>query len=698
MDTLSILIVDDDRIVRDLLGQICTRLGTRCYSTASLKDARRTLSTEHIDLAIIDGLLPDGNGMKFVEELSSKGQLEGSILFLSAFYKDLRSYQTLKKLGVAKVLHKPISPEVLEIEIDQLLRPKRALVAAALPAKVTTDIKEELKELSASYRAGLPIEEQALVSLLSRPETELEATNTRAKIRSIVHGMAGVAGMCGFPDLSAKASDIDHKIDAGSSIDSLRGDFAQLFLEIRLAGGELSNQNALPEAEIVGECDGAAGYVSGILFVGDAAQGEHISGYARSAHLDLRWAPNFRDAVEVLQGAQPDAVVVDADSTGFEALGEFVSSVRNQLGDAVPVACLSASNTISSRIQAQSAGVQLYYSKPIEFAAVHRGINEKLATQGKTGSILIVDDDPTVGAFARRVLERTGVTVRSVENPEHYWDELENEKPTMILLDVCLPIYSGYELCAVTKADPRYRDIPVIISSVRSEASARTAAFKAGADEYLIKPLLAEEFKARVLSRLRTVLSSQQVSYHDRLTGLLSRGAMEDILQRSLTQVERESRGAPAARKQRAVILFDIDDFKSLNDTAGHLVGDQALRMVAQAFQQALRSTDYVARWGGEEFLVLLDDATPVLCRQVFSRVLASLARNPIKAGSFERQITLSAGAAMLTVGESVANTIDRADASLYQAKRDGKKRIVMASSMVSTLAVAAGRQPMATC
>ena len=100
MTPLEILIVDDDRFIRELLGQICGHQGASCHSYATLKEARQAVGEQHFDAAIIDGLLPDGNGLAFAEELSQNSSLRGSILFLSAFYKDIHSYQKLKSMGV----------------------------------------------------------------------------------------------------------------------------------------------------------------------------------------------------------------------------------------------------------------------------------------------------------------------------------------------------------------------------------------------------------------------------------------------------------------------------------------------------------------------------------------------------------------------------------------------------------------------
>ena len=691
MTPLEILIVDDDRFIRELLGQICGHQGASCHSYATLKEARQAVGEQHFDAAIIDGLLPDGNGLAFAEELSQNSSLRGSILFLSAFYKDIHSYQKLKSMGVAKVLHKPIAPQVLEIEIEHLLQEKRAtttepMQAVAIPSPTSTpvpaqSITKDLEEICNAYRGELPRVESDLVDLLFHPNAN--QGSVRSKIREIVHNLSGVAGMCGFPELSNKASPIDHRIDAGDSIDSMMPQFEALISEIRTSYGYVAEPELLKEAEVIGLCEASAGYVTELLFVGNIAHAERLAEYARAAHITMRSCPTVSEAGKLVQRLRPDAALVDRDDLAENQLGELVSTLRNQMGDSFPIVCISEDDSIAGRIEARAAGIDLYYIKPIEPADVHRSINEKLATQQQTGSILIVDDDPAVGVFAKRVLDFANVNVRAVTNPEYYWQELEAEKPTVILMDLCLPVYSGFELCAVTKSDPRYQDIPLVVISSHSESSSRMAAFKAGADEYLIKPLIADEFRARVLSRLRSALAVEQVNYHDRLTGLLSRGAMEDMLQRTLLQTQREATAPTAKRKQHAVLLFDIDDFKSLNDTAGHLVGDQGLRIVAHAFQQALRSTDYVARWGGEEFLALIDDATPALCRQIFQRIITNLSKSPVRAGdTYERVLTLSAGAAMLRGEESLADVIDRADAALYQAKGDGKKRLVMASTV----------------
>lgn len=172
------------------------------------------------------------------------------------------------------------------------------------------------------------------------------------------------------------------------------------------------------------------------------------------------------------------------------------------------------------------------------------------------------------------------------------------------------------------------------------------------------------------LALTRAVEQIRHLATHDELTGLINRRRMVELM-----EVEWQR----CARNARPLILalFDLDHFKHINDTYGHAVGDQVLQNFALTVQAALRSTDVLARWGGEEFVLMLYDTDPACALPLLERVRASVQAQETPAAGHALHVTVSVGLAVSQAGESVQQVLDRADEALYQAKAAGRNRVV---------------------
>jgi diguanylate cyclase len=187
------------------------------------------------------------------------------------------------------------------------------------------------------------------------------------------------------------------------------------------------------------------------------------------------------------------------------------------------------------------------------------------------------------------------------------------------------------------------------------------------------------------LSRLRDSLYTQKgelrealerirlLATRDELTGLPNRRHAQDLLDLEASRAQRE-------RAPLCVCLIDLDHFKRINDTLGHAAGDEVLRLVAQHSQAVLRETDVLTRWGGEEFLLLLPDTQPADAERVVERLRTHLSSQGVWGARPELRVTFSGGITAHVQGESMQDTIARADAKLYEAKTQGRDRVLMAA------------------
>lgn len=324
-------------------------------------------------------------------------------------------------------------------------------------------------------------------------------------------------------------------------------------------------------------------------------------------------------------------------------------------------------------------------------------------TKKYSGDILIVDDKPNNLRFLSTTLAEQGYKVRSVTDGLMALTVAQAANPDLILLDIMMPNVDGYEVCQRLKANEQTHDIPVIFLSALDEVIDKVKAFSVGGVDYITKPFQLDEVLARVQTHLslraaqkeisqlnaeleqrvkqRTAQLEQEISdrlqaqerllhlaLHDVLTGLPNRTWFMKRLEQILQQVNQ------TPTYQFAVLFLDCDRFQSVNDSLGHLVGDQLLVSIARRIELCLRPDTTFCRLGGDEFTILLQNVNsrnePV---NLAKKILKELAA-PFQVGSYQVFTNVSIG---IVIGSDVykqpEHILRDADTAMYRAKANGK-------------------------
>ncbi|HAP42508.1 MAG TPA: diguanylate cyclase response regulator [Spirochaetaceae bacterium] len=292
-------------------------------------------------------------------------------------------------------------------------------------------------------------------------------------------------------------------------------------------------------------------------------------------------------------------------------------------------------------------------------------------------TLLLVDDSPDNLAILAGHLNNDYVISQAASGAEALRLIQTELSPDLILLDVLMPGMDGYEVFRRLAALPCARDIPVIFITALDEAQNEVAAIEMGAVDFVSKPINHVILKARIRNHLqykalRDELRNQ--SMMDSLTALANRRRFMEALSAEWFRAVRYSTWL-------AILFIDIDDFKQYNDRYGHIAGDDCLKAVASAIRQVpKRSHDLVARWGGEEFVCILPDASEAAAAQLAERMRLAVQSLALEhaAGSTGRVVTISVGLAGIKPDREhkFETLIELADQALYRAKKTGKNRV----------------------
>jgi two-component system cell cycle response regulator len=299
--------------------------------------------------------------------------------------------------------------------------------------------------------------------------------------------------------------------------------------------------------------------------------------------------------------------------------------------------------------------------------------------------VLIAEDDRVTLRLLESRLRRWGYDVVTASDGRQAWDILqEDDCPRLALLDWMMPELDGLEVCKkVRKLVPEpYRYI--IMLTAKGGQEDIVEGLEAGADDYLTKPVEMQELKVRLRAGERIVDLQTQLlqardalkyqASHDMLTGLWNRSTILDAVDREFSRALRE-------RSPVAVVMADIDFFKTVNDTHGHPAGDAVLRTVADRLKDGMRRYDSIGRYGGEEFLFVLPGCDRENALNQTERLRRLVGDTPALHEGLEIPVTLSMGVAVF--GAAAAQEPDElikiADEALYRAKDNGRNRVELA-------------------
>ncbi len=515
----------------------------------------------------------------------------------------------------------------------------------------------------------------ALAKLLAKPEDQASL----AEVRLRFHGLSGTGATFGFPRVSVLGMQGEHACDevaeagrapTAEEIRAWRG----LVEEVR----EAFRAEAPPaptEPALVAASSGTHRLIRILVAHEDAELRAALASQLEREGLTVTVASDLVNARQLLSQDLPDALVVDMRFGGGEG-GALVERLRGMPGGEGPAAfVVGAPAGFIDKVEAIRCGADAYFEQPVDWELFTRRLRQLLErNQAEAPRVLSVEDDPDHAAFVKAVLESAGYEVRICPEPARFEAEAIGFTPDLVLMDINLPGFSGYDLVRFLRQNEKYAAVPVVFLTAENRAQSRIEMIRAGGDDHLVKPVTPALLVSTVAARIERAQFLKSLLGRDGLTGLLNHTAFfEGARGALLRQTRTPGKGA-------SFILIDLDHFKAVNDRHGHPVGDRVLAALGALLRRRVRGSDLVGRLGGEEFGVILEDLTEGEAERLMNRLLEEFSVMPHSGvGGAAFHVTFSAGVAGFVKGMTVDAWRQAADEALYAAKSTGRHRVARA-------------------
>jgi diguanylate cyclase (GGDEF)-like protein len=570
---------------------------------------------------------------------------------------------------------KPLHPEVLHPEV---LHPEvLAASPAALPITIAPELGAVWQECWQGYRDRLSIIQQAIETLQAGHLTAAEKLSAERE----AHTLTGSLGSFGLHEASRLAYQLQQvlKQDPLSRSHISLLEHLTTTLQQQIEGTQVG---ALPVVAAP-RLDASADTV--LVVDDDFALGQQLATEAIAWDIQVQAVTSLALARQALTAHSPSALLLDlnfADSaeTGLSFLAELKAHHAE-----IPVLVFTADESLTQRVEAARLGCQGFLQKPIAPLQVLEAVMQAMQQSSRSGSrVLIVDDDPSLLHLLETLLTPQGYAVTLLDQPQHFWQILEQTAPDLVILDVNLssdregdregdgptPL-NGIDLCQVMRNDSRWNRLPILFLSARSDPETVHQGFRARADDFLSKPVVVAELLTRIQTRLEQ-RKLWEVTDVDELTGVSLRRRALQSLGRLLQMAKRQ-------QQPFSLAILDVDHFKQVNDQHGHQEGDRVLSYLGKLLLQSFRAEDVVGRWGGEEFVIGMYGITQPAGVTRLTEVLHQLRQHrftTLDGCSFS--VTLSAGIAQFpNDGDDWQALYQRADERLYRAKHRGRDQVV---------------------
>jgi DNA-binding response OmpR family regulator len=347
-----------------------------------------------------------------------------------------------------------------------------------------------LKQFQTSLNARLIILEQAKNAVLTGdlpPEL-------RHSAQQEAHKLAGSAATFGYPEASQFARSLEHLLAQNSPLTAPEN--------FRCAELVTALQRSLSPAPIAPDAPAEAPLCSVLVIDDDALLTAHLTAEAAAWGVQMQVVASLTAARSHLASSVPEVILLDLSFPEEEDSLLLLQDITRQFPQ-IPVIVFTGRDSLADRLAVSRLGARQFLHKPATTEQIFQAIAQvRTAPQRSTAKVLIIDDDPAILALLSSMLTPWGLETVTLNDPQQFWEVLVTTSPDLLLLDLEMPGVSGLELCQVVRQDAQRGDLPILVVTAHTDAQSLQQAFTAGADDFIMKPVLGPELVTRVLSRL----------------------------------------------------------------------------------------------------------------------------------------------------------------------------------------------------
>ncbi len=538
------------------------------------------------------------------------------------------------------------------------------------------------------FSKSLPTRVKQIEQVIDQVSREKPDPNLLIEGRRLSHNLKGTSRSCGFDNLGNLAERIEYSLrdmlevaDVNHKQEWGHVDSALLAAKKEVEHVKLQFSDYVPTAEELANLNPDAAKAK-VLVVskdgvpkldgnGQNSVPQHIAG--QGIPLEIISAATYSEALDKAGKQQLDAALIEITTDARDTAFQLARELRSMVGyETLPLGFIS-NNDESDKAEATHAGASLFLAKPYRPDSLQKALQHLITIrEGGRSRVLIVDDDEDFTDLITSTLGNEGMLVKALNDPTNVLEVLEEYTPDLMLLDVMMPGILGFDVCKKVRGTGRWQDLPIIFLTAQTDLASRLSAFDSGGDDYLPKPVINVELLKRVKVRLDRARMQRERQDRDLLTGLLLRRAFVDHLTALLSESERH-------KFSFTLCLMDVDHFKKVNDTFGHMAGDRVLAYFGKLLRKRFRVEDLRGRWGGEEFILAFKHERKDTMQKALNRVLEELKKVEFQ-GDHGEPFYTSFSAGMVDFpddGNTIHDLVLHADKRLYIAKANGRSQIV---------------------
>lgn len=539
------------------------------------------------------------------------------------------------------------------------------------------EIQVQLAALRTTYATQLHTKLRQVELLWQRYQASEQRDEILATLLDTVHRLSGSGATFGFSGLSKAAQNLELALrllapsEPGHDNQQRRADE---LVQALLQSVEQPDNQDFPAVHALAA--GTSNIANGrqiFLFADDLVMAKDLAAQIGYFGYTVRFFIHHADLAAAVRLQQPAAIVIDtALSQADLSDAQAIYTLQQDYAQEIPVVFISAHGDLMARLSAVRAGGKAYLTKPVDIGSLVEQLD--ILTDARVQEpyrILIVEDSRQLARYYTIVLEHAGMVTLTVTNPLEVMQPLNEFRPDLILMDVYMPGCSGLDLAKVIRQQEAFLGTPIVFLSAETNLNRQLAAMSLGGDDFLTKPIKPDHLVSAVASRAERSRMLRSFMVRDSLTGLLNHTATKEQLDRELARAMRNGSSLSLA-------MIDIDRFKQVNDTYGHLVGDQVLKSLSRLLRQRLRQSDIVGRYGGEEFAVILPDTDGYTALAVLDAIREGFGQIRQRAGQQTFAVSFSCGIADFPSYSNTGELIDGADRMLYEVKARGRNQVLL--------------------